>query len=179
MPKLVQVEDHRAEVNCVPLSVVTVPGTPKRCKARPYVRRRGVHNHGQLRPHCGMCQVCCCEERLLGACKGGIHGRRPLQPVCPLPAAAQRVRQRPQRAGDAGQKSPVEIHHAQEGLQLLDDGGAGKNPGWRPRVKGGVARQPPKSCGPGTPIPGCPTRSYQRVSPARSLEGPAGPAARV
>ncbi len=30
MPRLVQVEDHRAEVNCVPLSVVTVPGTPKR-----------------------------------------------------------------------------------------------------------------------------------------------------
>jgi hypothetical protein len=32
----------------------------------------------------------------------------------------------PQRAGDAGQESPVEIHHAQEVLQLLDDGGAGK-----------------------------------------------------
>jgi hypothetical protein len=30
MPRLVQVEDHRAEVSCVPLSVVTVPGTPKR-----------------------------------------------------------------------------------------------------------------------------------------------------
>ncbi len=30
MPRLVQVEDHRAEVNCVPLSEVTVPGTPKR-----------------------------------------------------------------------------------------------------------------------------------------------------
>jgi hypothetical protein len=30
MPRPVQVEDHRAEVNCVPLSVVTVPGTPKR-----------------------------------------------------------------------------------------------------------------------------------------------------
>ena len=30
MPRLVQVEDHRVEVNCVPLSVVTVPGMPKR-----------------------------------------------------------------------------------------------------------------------------------------------------
>ncbi|MFN9944686.1 MAG: hypothetical protein ACK56I_34980, partial [bacterium] len=55
-----------------------------------------------------------------------LHGRRPLQPVRPLPAAAQRVRQGLQRAGDVGQESPIEIHHAQEGLQLLDDGGAGK-----------------------------------------------------
>jgi hypothetical protein len=30
MPRPVQVEDHRAEVNYVPLSVVTIPGTPKR-----------------------------------------------------------------------------------------------------------------------------------------------------
>ena len=30
MPRLMQVDDHRADVNCVPLSVVTVPGTPKR-----------------------------------------------------------------------------------------------------------------------------------------------------
>ncbi len=30
IPRPVQVEDHRAEVNCVPLSVVTIPGTPKR-----------------------------------------------------------------------------------------------------------------------------------------------------
>jgi hypothetical protein len=30
MPRLVQADDHRAEVNWVPLSVVTVSGTPKR-----------------------------------------------------------------------------------------------------------------------------------------------------
>ena len=31
---------------------------------------------------------------------------------------------------------------------------------------------------PGTPAPGCPTRTSQRISPARCLEGPAGLAAR-
>jgi hypothetical protein len=30
MPRLVQADDHRAEVNWVPLSMVTVSGTPKR-----------------------------------------------------------------------------------------------------------------------------------------------------
>jgi hypothetical protein len=73
---------------------------------------------------------------LIRSCKGGVQGRRPLQLVRPLFAGAQPIRERPQRADDAGQKPPVEVHHAQEGLQLLDDGWAGESPGWRPRVKG-------------------------------------------
>jgi hypothetical protein len=94
----------------------------------------------QLRPHCGMSQVCSSEEGLFCSCKGGVHGRRPLQLVCPLPAAAQPICQWPQRAGDAGQESPVEIHHAQEGLQLLDDGLGEETPEWWPRVKVTPAR---------------------------------------
>jgi hypothetical protein len=36
--------------------------------------------------------------------------------VCPLLAAAQLICERPQRASDAGQESPVEVDNPQEGL---------------------------------------------------------------
>ncbi|MFO0005311.1 MAG: hypothetical protein ACK559_29715, partial [bacterium] len=92
----------------------------------PHVRSRRIHGDAQMGVGKGVGQHRHLRQRRLDVVERLLHGRPPNNPLRPLRTALEAVRERLENTGRRRDKTQVEVHEAQEPLQLLHRGWSGE-----------------------------------------------------